>query len=75
MMLKLSDDGKALVDQNGQEIARFTEGIQVVAPKAAADQKLPGCMCCTDDCIAYDRDGKCIKKVRSCTWDFDCNCR
>jgi hypothetical protein len=73
MVLKVSPDGKSLVDQDGKEVARFAEGIQVV-PDAAGDKKMPGCMCCTNDCIIYEGT-KCVKTVRSCQWDFDCNCK
>jgi len=74
MMLKVSPDGKALVDQDGKEVARFAEGMQVVVPDAAADKNMPGCMCCTNDCIIYEGT-KCVKRVRSCQWDFDCSCK
>ena len=70
-VLKVSPDGKALVDQNGKEVARFSEGMEVTVP--AADSKMPGCMCCTNDCIIYEGN-RCVKRVRSCTWNFDCNC-
>ena len=73
MVLKVSPDGKSLVDQDGKEVARFAEGMQVV-PDKSGDKKMPGCMCCTNDCIIYDGE-KCIKTVRSCQWDFDCNCK
>jgi len=73
MVLKVSPDGKSLVDQEGKEVARFAEGMQVI-PDKSGDKKMPGCMCCTNDCIIYDGE-KCIKKIRSCQWDFDCNCK
>jgi len=73
VMLQVSPDGKSLVDQDGREVARFTEGIQVV-PDKSGDNKMPGCMCCKNDCIIYEGK-KCIKSVRSCQWDFDCNCK
>ena len=74
MILRVSPDGKSLVDQDGKEVARFAEGMQVV-PDKSGDNKMPGCMCCTNDnCIIYDGE-KCIKYVRSCQWDFDCNCK
>lgn len=44
MMLKVSPDGKSLVDQDGKEVARFAEGLQVV-PDKSGDNKMPGCMC------------------------------
>lgn len=74
VMLTVSPDGKSLVDQDGREVARFAEGMQVV-PDKSGDKKMPGCMCCTNDnCIIYE-GGRCIKYVRSCQWDFDCNCK
>ena len=80
LMLKISEDGTAIVDDQGNEIARFTEGIKV---KPAASEKslasgtgsIPGCMCCVDSCIAWDSNGKCVKTYRNCTWDFDCACK
>lgn len=72
--LHISNDGNALVDQNGNEVARFVEGMRIHA-KEGASNKLQGCMCCTDDCLIYDQNGQCIKPIRSCTWDFDCGCR
>lgn len=74
MMLKVSPDGKSLVDQDGREVARFAEGMQVVVPDAAARKNLPGCMCCTDDCILFEGD-RCVKTIRTCQWDFDCGCK
>lgn len=74
VILKVSPDGKSLVDQDGREVARFTEGMQVV-PDKSGDKKMPGCMCCTNDnCIIYEGE-RCIKYVRSCQWDFDCSCK
>jgi hypothetical protein len=72
--LRISNDGKAIVDQNGREVARFVEDIQMNQP-GKVSQKLQGCMCCTPECILYDRNGVFIKKYSSCTWDFDCSCR
>jgi hypothetical protein len=78
--LKLSADGKAIVDEQGNEIAKFKEGMQVKTTGKSKTLKveplsLPGCMCCTRECLAYDNKGKCVKWYRSCTWDFDCNCK
>jgi hypothetical protein len=72
--LQISKDGKSIVDQNGREVARFVKGIQV-KPTDVKSQKLQGCMCCTQECIAYDQNGKCVKTYSSCTWDFDCSCK
>lgn len=73
VMLKVSPDGRSLVDQDGREVARFAEGMQVV-PDASGEKKMPGCMCCTNDCIIFE-GGRCIKYIRSCQWDFDCSCK
>ena len=70
LKLKISDDGKTIVDQNNNEVAKFKEDMNV----KSSDQKLQGCMCCKQECIVYDANGKCIKTYNSCTWDFDCNC-
>ncbi|ACM19686.1 hypothetical protein Geob_1326 [Geotalea daltonii FRC-32] len=72
--LRISDDGNAIVDQNGREVARFANGIQM-KQTGGTNLKLQGCMCCTPECIAYDQNGKCIKTYSSCTWDFDCSCK
>jgi hypothetical protein len=76
--LKLSEDGTAIMDENGNEVAKFNEDYQV---KPSATQKsdgsalaIPGCMCCKKECIAYDNKGNCIKWYNSCTWSFDCKC-
>ena len=69
LSLKISPDGKAIVDQQGNEIARFKEGLQVTP---AGTDRLPGCMRCWDECLIYDSNGNCIKYVRTCQWDFDC---
>ena len=75
--MKISADGSAIIDEQGNEIARFKEGMKVkaVAQGKSAVVDLPGCMCCKDECLVYDnKTAKCIKTYRSCTWDFDCNC-
>lgn len=71
MELRISNDGKAIVDQNGEEVARFVEGMQVQTMRKNKDQKLQGCMRCWYECIAYEGE-RCVKKVRTCQWDFDC---
>lgn len=76
MELSISKDGKAIVDQNGKEVARFVEGMRVQTMQTmtkAKGQKMPGCMCCKRDCIIYEGE-RCVQWVRSCQWDFDCNC-
>jgi hypothetical protein len=72
--LRISADGNAIIDQDGREIARFANGIQLKQPQGVT-QKLQGCMCCTPECIAWDKNGNCIKTYNSCTWDFDCSCK
>ncbi|OPY76031.1 hypothetical protein [Syntrophorhabdus aromaticivorans] len=71
--LRISNDGKTIVDQNGREVARFVKDIEMKQTEKTS-QKLQGCMCCTPECLAYDQKGRCIKTYSSCTWDFDCNC-
>lgn len=69
--LRISNDGKAIVDQNGKDVARFVEGTQVQTMTKKNDQKMPGCMRCWYECIAYEGE-RCVQKVRTCEWDFDC---
>ncbi len=68
--LRISEDGRAIVDDNGEEVARFREGLSVNCQKEEGVQKLPGHLVCKDECIAWDSNGKCVKHVRSCTWEF-----
>ena len=67
--LSVSKDGRSIVDQDGKEVARFKEGMHVAPAKAG--EKMQGCMRCTYDCVVYEGE-RCVKKIRSCTWDFDC---
>ena len=67
--LRISEDGCAIVDANGSEIARFKEGFVVHLPKKYA-KKIPGHMVCKPECIRYDDHGNCVKYVQSCTWEF-----
>lgn len=69
--LWISDDGKAIVDQNGNEIARFVEGMQVQTMTKEKGQKLQGCMRCWYECLIYEGE-RCVKWIRTCQWDFDC---
>lgn len=70
--LRISDDGMAIVDQNGREIARFVEGMRVHTPSTKGiNQKLQGCMRCRNECIIYEGE-RCVKTIRTCEWDFDC---
>lgn len=72
--LRLSSDGKAIVDQNGKEVARFVEGTRVqitTKGKKAGSQKMQGCWRCYYECVIWDGN-RCVQKIRTCDWDFDC---
>ncbi|MGE5469078.1 MAG: hypothetical protein ACM3Y9_16780 [Ignavibacteria bacterium] len=71
--LRISADGRAIVDQNGKPVAHFVDDLRVKA--SAQKTRLQGCMCCEKECIVYDNKGRCVKSIDSCTWDFDCSCR
>lgn len=74
LKLRISDDGKAIVDQNGKVVARFAEGTRVqIKAKAekSASQKMQGCFKCRQECIIWEGT-KCVKTIRTCDWDFDC---
>lgn len=66
MELKISEDGHALVDQKGQEIARFKEGITMHTTKDEA-HPIHWCMHCEPVCIRWDNQGRCIQTIQSCT--------
>ena len=73
MELSISADGKSIVDQQGNVIADFKQGICI---KPSADKsivKLPGCMCWSWDCVRM-QNGKCLEKVKTYQWSFDCSC-
>jgi len=72
--LSISSDGKRIVDQEGREIARFSEGMRMQSSESGG-VALQGCLCCKDDCVIYDSNGQCVKPINSCTWDFDCSCK
>jgi len=72
LSLHVSPNGKAILDQNGQEVARFVAGTQLQSITSLDEgQKLPGCMRCWETCHIYDGE-VCVKYVRTCQWDFDC---
>jgi hypothetical protein len=76
LQLSISKDGRALVDQNGKVVANFVKGTQVkpgesLVKSSGQTKAMQGCMRCTYDCVVYDGN-RCIQRVRSCTWDFDC---
>lgn len=71
MELRISNDGKAMVDQNGKEVARFAEDMRVQMMTKKNGQKLQGCFVCRYECIAYE-NGMCVRWNRTCDWDFDC---
>lgn len=70
VMLRISADGKAIVDENGKEIARFNKDMKV-DPRMNVSDRIPGCMRCQPECVVYEGE-RCVKWIRSCTWDFDC---
>ncbi len=95
LTLTISEDGRSIVDQNGNIVARFVDGMRVrMAPNddnsesqkvqsassgsqkkqdvKAEGQQMKGCLRCRNECLIYDKDGRCVKWYRSCTWDFDC---
>lgn len=61
-----AEDVKAESQTDAQTINKKMEAVK------ANSLKIQGCMRCKDECLIYDRDGRCIKTYRSCTWDFDC---
>ncbi len=72
--LRLSKDGKAIVDQNGNEVARFVEGTRVqitTKGKKTASQKMQGCWRCYPVCVIWEGK-RCVEWMRTCDWDFDC---
>jgi hypothetical protein len=70
MKLSISKDGTSIVDQDGKVVAHFVPGMSVRTPEAG-NTALQGCFRCTDDCVIYE-GSRCVKTIRSCTWDFDC---
>jgi hypothetical protein len=80
LRLRISDDGKSIVDQNGEEVARFVKGTQVQIKKTAdkstsadksVSQKMQGCFKCRNVCVIWNGN-KCVEWARTCDWDFDC---
>lgn len=72
--LRISDDGRAIVDQDGKAVARFVDGttVQPVAHGLKTmNQKLQGCWHCYPVCIISEGT-RCVQWVRTCDWDFDC---
>lgn len=72
--LRISDDGRAIVDQDGKEVARFAEGISVqIVTKGlkTPNQKLQGCWHCYPVCVVWDGN-RCVQWERTCDWVFDC---
>lgn len=68
--LSISDDGKTIIDDNGDEVATFREGLTVSSQNKSGILKLPGRLVCKNTCIRWDSDGKCVKYYRECTWEF-----
>ncbi len=74
--LFISDDGKIVVDQYNNEIAKISSNIKFKAQQDKNGlQKIPGCMCPSEECIIYDQNGRCVQSHTTFTWDFDCNCK
>lgn len=74
LKLRISDDGKAIVDQNGNDVARFVEGTRVqITTKGvkANSQKMQGCWRCYPACVIWEGN-RCVEWMRTCDWDFDC---
>lgn len=72
--LLISADGKNIVDQAGNEVARFASDITVqIAPSGikSSSQKIQGCWHCYPTCMVWDGN-RCVQWVRTCDWDFDC---
>lgn len=81
LKLRISDDGKSIVDQRGREVARFNKEFRIDTKKQTGAKafhaggmqtELKGCMRCWDTCVIYDSNGRCIRTTRTCQWDFDC---
>ena len=68
--LRLSEDGRTIIDDNGEELARFRDGIVLRIAGKGGESRLPGQMVCKKECIAWDSNGNCVKYVQSCTWEF-----
>ncbi len=70
--LQIANDGKAIVDQNGREVARFVEGMRIQTPATKGQNlELQGCMRCWNECLIYEGE-RCVKSIRTCEWDFNC---
>lgn len=68
--LYLSADGRAIVDDQGRELAKLQKGFSICYPQKDGGRKLPGHMVCTKECIAWNSNGVCVKYTTSCTWEF-----
>ncbi|MDD3626304.1 MAG: hypothetical protein PHV06_03215 [bacterium] len=66
----IGEDGKSIVDSEGNEIARFSENITIRITTKEGERKIPGHLICRKECIAWDSNGVCIKYIQSCTWEF-----
>jgi hypothetical protein len=77
--LKISPDGRAIVDERGEIFARFDSGVQVrtlinkgvrMSTKDVS-VKIPGCRVCYRECVIYEGT-RCVQWMTTCDWDFDC---
>jgi hypothetical protein len=69
--LRLSEDGKSILDDDGIVIGRFNLDVVIQAKDKSSPLKLPGHLHCVNECIAWDSNGKCVRTYRNCTWVFD----
>jgi len=69
--LQFSEDGKMILDDNGNELARFRDDLVVHSADKDVLSRLPGHLECKNECIAWDSNEKCVKTYQSCTWVFD----
>jgi hypothetical protein len=67
--LNLSEDGKSIIDDSGNEIARFSEDFIVNNENKLFER--PGHFVCEKVCNLWDSNGKCIRWANSCTWLWD----
>lgn len=66
--LRISEDGRKIIDDNGDELATFREDIVVRTENKGGDFRLEGQMVCKKECIAWDSNGKCVRYYTSCTY-------
>jgi cell division protein FtsI/penicillin-binding protein 2 len=69
MRVQMAPNGDISESQTMQSASSGSEKRKDVK---AESQQMKGCLRCHDECLIYDKDGRCVKWYRSCTWDFDC---